>query len=138
MQKPVQNTFFYDGTCGFCNSTVLFLLDRTAPDRLSFCSLQSSHAETILRPFGIDPRAARSSYLYDGRTVHRDSSAILHALWLCGAPASLAAAALIVPRFLRDWIYDRVAANRHRLSRPGKVQCRLLTPAERQRFQHED
>jgi hypothetical protein len=62
------------------------------------------------------------------------SSAVLAAgRYLGGGWAVLAALGGVVPRVVRDALYDRFARNRHRISARSEA-CLLPTPEERARF----
>jgi predicted DCC family thiol-disulfide oxidoreductase YuxK len=62
------------------------------------------------------------------------SSAVLRVLkYLGGSWRALGAIGRVVPRFLRDSVYDLVAKHRHKLIR-GAPACVVPTPEERARF----
>ena len=67
-------------------------------------------------------------------TLLTKSSAVLRVLrYLGGVWRPLGVVAAIVPRALRDAVYDLVARHRHRLIRGGPA-CVVPTPEERNRF----
>lgn len=130
MQKSV---FFYDGECGFCNFTVLFLLKRTRASSLLFCSLQSEYAQTFFTERGYLIPDLTTAYLFSkGRFFHK-SSAIIRAIALAEGPIRNLEIFLAVPPFIRDGIYDMISSIRDNIQ-IGKSNCRLLTPLEKQRF----
>jgi predicted DCC family thiol-disulfide oxidoreductase YuxK len=61
---------------------------------------------------------------------YRKSTAVLKVVAGLGGSYSLAAIALLVPRFFRDYLYDLFAKRRKKIS----LACRLLTADERRRF----
>ena len=129
------NIFFYDGDCGFCDSTVLFLLDRVSPERLSFCSLHSNFAKSFFIKMGIRTIDISSSYLYDGQSVYNDSDAILKSLRLSYTSVKfLGYFFSLVPRFIRDYFYRLFAKNRYNISSITRKGCRLLNNEEQKRF----
>lgn len=73
------------------------------------------------------------SFVHDG-TVFTQSGAVLKAMVLAGGFwGGVAKVALLVPRFIRDAVYDFIAENRYRWF--GKRdECRMPTPEERERF----
>jgi predicted DCC family thiol-disulfide oxidoreductase YuxK len=130
----------YDGTCGFCAESVQFVLrhDRRR-QTLRFSSLQGpTAAEIRARHPELD---SVDSVIWfepaDGthpETLLTKSSAALRVLrYLGGVWRPLGALAAIVPRAIRDAIYDLVARHRHRLIRGGPA-CVVPTPEERNRF----
>ncbi|MCA1583821.1 MAG: DCC1-like thiol-disulfide oxidoreductase family protein, partial [Acidobacteria bacterium] len=74
-----------------------------------------------------------SVVLVVGGRAWRDSSAILEILRRLGGIWSLAYVGVIIPRALRDTLYQFVARRRYRWF--GRRQaCRIPTPQERKRF----
>jgi predicted DCC family thiol-disulfide oxidoreductase YuxK len=130
----------YDGTCGFCAESVQFVLRHDRRRRtLRFSSLQG--------PTALDIRARHPEldvvdsviWFEPGDNAHPEtlltkSSAVLRVLrYLGGVWRPLGVVAAIVPRALRDAVYDLVARHRHRLIRGGPA-CVVPTPEERNRF----
>ena len=131
---------FYDGTCGLCHRTVRFLLaeDRTG-DTFHYAPLDSEGFRSRV------PEANRSSLpdsvvvmQQDGTLLSRSTGVLYAACRLGGLWRVLATVALLVPRPLRDWTYDRIAAVRHRLfARPAEV-CPIVPPDLRVRFEADE
>ena len=128
----------YDGVCGLCNRLNQFLLKRDKHDRLRFASLQSNFAKELLRRHGRDPEDLDTVYLAldygtpSERVLNR-SDAILKALWLLGGPWKLTAAAGILPKFIRNPLYNLVATNRYRVFGRSET-CMLPRPEDRAKF----
>jgi predicted DCC family thiol-disulfide oxidoreductase YuxK len=71
--------------------------------------------------------------LWDRGRWYRRSDAALRAIVGLGGPWGLARPLFLVPRILRDTVYDFIARNRYRWF--GKREaCRMPSPAERDRF----
>jgi predicted DCC family thiol-disulfide oxidoreductase YuxK len=132
--KQERGIFLYDGECGFCNSTVIFLLDNTAADRLAFCALQTDYPYALCREHGVEHVDLSTAYFFDGAKIHMRSSAVLRAISLCNAPASFLAVGFFIPKFIRDYCYSVISRFRKHIPRLGKNACRLLTADERARF----
>ncbi|MCC0177963.1 DUF393 domain-containing protein [Waterburya agarophytonicola K14] len=128
-----QAIFFYDGECGFCNATVMFLLDRTSFNTLLFCKLQSEFARNFFIQHNYPQPDLTTAYLYHRDRLFQKSSAILKAVSLANKPVKYLQIFLAVPKFIRDSIYNLVSRLRQQI-KIGKKNCRLLTPQERQRF----
>ena len=138
--KDQSALLLFDGTCGFCAQSVQFVLrHERRRQTLRFASLQS-HAGTGVRErhpeldqvdsviwfeAGVDP--ANEIVLVRSAAVLR----VLH--YLGGIWSVLAWLGALVPRFIRDSLYDLVARNRQRLIRGG-LACLLPTPEQRARF----
>jgi predicted DCC family thiol-disulfide oxidoreductase YuxK len=128
----------YDGTCGFCAQSVQFVLQHEGANRtLRFASLQSPTGTEIRTRHpeleGVDsviwyePGATQDIVLVRSRAVLRTLR------YLGGIWSALGALGAIVPRVIRDHVYDFIARHRHKLVRGGDV-CVLPTPEQRSRF----
>ena len=110
-QHPV---VLFDGVCNLCNRCVRFVARRDPECRFRFASLQSDAGRRLLAAHGGDPGALDTMVLIEeGRCFTRSDAALRIARGLRGA-AKLLAAAAVIPRPIRDWLYDRVAARRYR------------------------
>ena len=126
---------FFDGGCGLCHLSVRVLLRLDRRGRLRFAPLGG---ERFFAALAARPQADLPDSLVlltpDGRLRVR-SSAVLESLRLVGPPwSALAALAALVPRRLRDALYDAVARARHRLFRPPAASCPRVPARLRQRF----
>lgn len=123
----------FDGTCGLCDRTVDALLRRDPGARFRYAALQSAAGGRILGMHGLPPTWTTSIVVIaDGRALVRSDAAIALAARLDGA-WRLAGALRLLPRPLRDAVYDGVAAVRYRVF-GRRAACRVPTPAERSRF----
>lgn len=123
----------FDGVCNFCNRSINFVMDRDRRGRFLFASSQSEAGSSLLRRFGVDPDSVQSVYLVEGDRIWSKSDAAVQIARRMPFPWSLGYAGVILPRFLRDWLYDGFARNRYRWF--GKAEsCRLPTEAERAKF----
>jgi predicted DCC family thiol-disulfide oxidoreductase YuxK len=128
----------FDGTCGLCDRTVHFVLARDRRARFRFAPLQGRYAHEVLRRHGKDPaRLDTFRILCDPGTpserVRSRSDAALFLAARLPFPWPLLIGLRLVPRFLRDAAYRRLARSRHRLF--GTVDaCRASSPGERDRF----
>ncbi|HKG14917.1 MAG TPA: DCC1-like thiol-disulfide oxidoreductase family protein [Pyrinomonadaceae bacterium] len=126
----------YDGVCGFCNKTVQMILDHDRRGTLRFAALQSDYGRAVVGRHreleGVDSvvfveRAA------GGERVYVRSEAALKVASYLGGPWKVFLCAYVVPRPLRDYLYDLFARNRYRVF--GKSEQCMLPPAEaRARF----
>lgn len=131
--SPTDVALFFDAECVVCSSWVHFVLkwDRTESIRIG--AVQSEVGRAALTYAGLDPDNVDTMLLIERGVPHARSSAFLHACHYFRFPMWLAQAGLIVPRFIRDFLYDRVAKNRYRLF--GKKDlCLIPAPEQRARF----
>ena len=135
MSNPI---LLYDGVCGLCNRLTQFLLKRDRKDRLRFASLQSEFAAAILTRHGKDDQDLDTVYVVKDygqltEVLLARSDAILYLLQQIGGVWSLTGVAKVVPRALRDRLYNMVARNRDKVL--GKHEtCMLAEPKHRRKF----
>ena len=135
MSNPI---ILYDGVCGLCNRLNQFLLKRDARDRFRFASLQSEFAKTVLQRHGADAEDLDTVYVVrnhaeTGENLLARSDAILYLLRELGGIWSLARVGRVLPRWLRDRIYNLVARNRYRVFGRSEV-CMMPDPRHRHKF----
>ena len=105
----------FDGVCNLCNGAVNFIIDRDPQFRFRFASLQSDAGQALLRAHGLHPGSMNTLVCIAGGRAHLKSGALIAIAGGLGGWWRLPAlAARALPRFLRDWCYDRVAGNRYR------------------------
>lgn len=121
----------YDGQCGLCAASVQYVLAHERAPVLRFAPLGGPTARRALAPHPA-AMAADSLVLLEGaRATVRSGAALRLARYLRWPRPLVARLAGLVPRPVRDWLYDRVAAHRHRLAGP---RCVLPPPEARARF----
>lgn len=106
-----EHLLLFDGTCNLCNGVVQFIIKRDDRQRFHFATLGSATARQLLG----DHAEHSDSFVYcrNGRVLQRSTAALHVARQLSGA-WPLAYALIVVPRFLRDAVYDLVARKRYR------------------------
>jgi len=121
---------FYDGTCGLCHGFVRFLIsEHREPDTLALAPLQSEAGAKLGDvPDSIVVRTA------DGRVLVRSTAALHLLLRVGGYWRVIGRLGLLVPRFLRDFAYDRIAKVRHRIFKRPEETCPILPPHLRKQF----
>ncbi|MBA3354676.1 MAG: DUF393 domain-containing protein [Pyrinomonadaceae bacterium] len=125
----------YDGVCGLCNGLNEFILKRDPSDRFQFASLQSEFAASLLKQYNINAVDLDTVYVFADYGQPRQrllarSDAILHVLGRIGGVWSFFRVAGVLPKRLRDPLYNLVARNRYRVF--GKYEVCLM-PEEKYR-----
>ena len=123
----------FDGVCNLCNGAVNFVIEADPDAYFRLGTLQSDAARPYLRAFGRDPEAMSTVVLIENGQLYTRSTAVLRVLRRLEAPWSLLWAFIVVPRPVRDWLYDRVAASRYDWF-GQRDECRVPTPDLRARF----
>lgn len=122
----------YDGECGFCNRSVMFIIRHDKRKIFLFTSLQSETAKELLKPYNVQPSLDSMMLLKNGKCFDRSDAALEITRSLSGA-WPLIYAFKIVPRFIRDAVYRWIAKHRYRWY--GKHDaCALPTPEMASRF----
>lgn len=133
--KPV---LLYDGVCGFCDRTVrtVLRLDRAA--RIRFAPLQGGFASSVLKRHpsldGVDSLVlVEPSDDAAIERVHVRTEAVLRVAYHLGGVWRTLALLRLVPRPLRDALYDAVARRRYQMF--GRFEtCPFPDPEVRSRF----
>ena len=108
--RPV---IFFDGECNLCNSAVQYVIRHDKKEQFLFAPLQSDAGRQVLQ---LMPGNIPDSFiLYHNGKIYIKSSAALQTAWLLGGWRTGLYAFIIVPRLLRDAVYNLVARNRYRL-----------------------
>lgn len=146
MKAEANPILLYDGVCGLCNRTVQFVLKRDPRSVFLFAALQSTVAQQILAGYDVNPSSLDTFYVVTGfdLTQPRDvrskgamlarSDALIFVLREVGGFWRWAGNLFgVLPRFLRDWMYNIVARRRYRIF--GEYDsCPLPSAENRKRF----
>ena len=123
----------FDGICNLCSGSVQFIIERDPAAYFKFASLQSDFGQQQLQKLGLDQKSLHSIILIeDDKFYQRSDAALKIARKLTGAWPALYAFN-ILPRFLRDSVYNLIARNRYRLF-GKKDACWIPTPELKSRF----
>ncbi len=123
----------FDGVCNLCNASVQFVLKRDTEGQFRFASLQSEAAQELLRQFPEAPAGINTVVLIENGQLYTKSDAALRAAKRLPGPWPLLYGFILLPRSLRNLVYDWIARNRYRWF--GKEdQCMLPRPEWKERF----
>lgn len=123
----------FDGVCNLCSSSVQFILKRDKKDQFLFGSLQGNYGQEVLKKYGMPQNEFNSFMLLEGKRLYTKSSGALRMLKHLGGAWILFYAFIIVPKFLRDAVYNFVATNRYRWF-GKKEECWLPKPEWKKKF----
>lgn len=123
----------FDGVCNLCDGGVNFLIGRDKHARIRFAAAQSVPGQELLKHFEMPiDEFDTMVYVEQGASYVKSTAALRVALQL-PFPWPMLGVGLVLPRFLRDWVYDRVAKNRFRMF-GIKDHCMVPTDDVRARF----
>ncbi len=127
------SVLLFDGVCNLCNTSVKWVLLRDKKGEFKFAAIQSEAGQSLLKSFGLENQPLESVILISGRQAYIKSDAAIKVASKLGGIWTIALVFRLVPRPVRDAIYDWVAKNRYRWF--GKQeQCLLPQPEWKDRF----
>jgi len=103
----------FDGDCSFCNFWVRFISKRDKNKLFTFHSLQSEVGVEIRKKHSIS-ESYDSIVLIENDKYYLKSTAALRIVKQLKLPWFLIYGFIIIPKFIRDWVYDLIAKNRHK------------------------
>lgn len=128
----------FDGVCNLCNGAVQFVIKRDPKKIFKFASLQSDVGQSLLKQFGLPYQGIHSNalqsfvYIQNGKCYIRSSAALHVARKLKGA-WKLLYIFMIVPKFIRDFVYNTIAKNRYKMF-GKKESCMIPSPDIKAQF----
>jgi predicted DCC family thiol-disulfide oxidoreductase YuxK len=115
-----------------CSRSVKFVLRKEKNQKILFSPLQSEFAKQKLKALHVNENTD-SMVLIENEKVYVRSSAALRSTRYMKGLWPLMMIFLIVPKFIRDGIYDYIAKNR--ITWFGAAEyCEMMTPELRKRF----
>ena len=122
----------FDGVCVFCSRWVRFVVARDAARRFRFVAIQSDTGRRLVARFGIDPEAPQTNaVIWNGEAWFKSDAALTVLGQLRGT--RLFAGLKVLPRALRDTLYDLIARNRYAIF--GRTEtCMVPSAEDRARF----
>ncbi len=129
-QHPI---LLFDGICNLCNSSVQWVIEHDPGAKFRFASLQSEAGQALLRQHQLPTDELNTVVLVDAGRAYTRSDVPLQIVGKLGGAWSLLTVFRIVPRPLRNAVYDWIARNRYRWF-GNKEACWLPTPDLKARF----
>ncbi|WP_428427855.1 thiol-disulfide oxidoreductase DCC family protein [Pararhizobium sp.] len=123
----------FDGECIFCSGWVNFVLRHDRQGRYRFITAQSPLGEALYRHYGLDSRNYETNILLDAGIAYLKSEGSFRMAAGLGFPWTLACVFRVIPRRIRDPLYEVVARNRYRIA-GRRNNCFVPTPEHRARF----
>lgn len=130
---PSGPIWLYDGVCVLCSGAVQYTLRHEREPAIRFVAIQSREGRALAQAHGIDPDDPESFLFIEGGKALAKSDGVLALMRHLRGPARLLLVGAVLPRAIRDWLYDRVARNRYRWF-GQKTACERPDPAQRHRF----
>ena len=129
-----QKIILFDGVCNLCNGSVIFILQREKYPVFQFASIQSEAGKELLEWCGLTRDFSQAIVLIDDGKIYLGSTAALKIGETLKFPWSfLSCMGFIVPKLIRDWVYNQIAVNRYQWFGKRDV-CMIPTEKLKARF----
>ncbi|MGV2965014.1 thiol-disulfide oxidoreductase DCC family protein [Paenibacillus sp. AGC30] len=122
-----------DGVCHFCQGLTKWIIKRDPEGKYHFASLQSDVAKELLAKGNLSTDSMDTFVLIENGKYYTRSTAALRLAKGLKYPYPLLYVFIIVPRFIRNAVYNWVARNRYRWFGKDEA-CMLPTPEIKDRF----
>ncbi len=123
----------FDGECSLCNASVNFIIARDDQKRFRFASLQSAIGRRLLEQHGLPSSELGTVVLVEGQQAFTQSTAALRIARRLRWPWPFLFTLIVIPRFVRDFLYALIARNRYRWF-GRSPSCQLPSPELREHF----
>jgi len=120
----------YDGVCGFCNTSIQFILKQTPNDKMRFVAFQSETGKRIRNTLNIHENLD-SIIVVENNEYFKKSKAIFRILNQIQSSWKHLRHLSFVPAIISDFFYDIIAKNRYRIQ---KNTCPIPSSEERKLF----
>ena len=123
----------FDGVCNFCNSAVNFTLKRNTKAEIRFAPMQSEAGQKLLQQYNLPADDMESFVFIENGVAYKQSTAALKVCRHLRGLWPICYVFMIVPKFIRDGIYNWIAKNRYKWFGVQQA-CMIPTPEVRARF----
>ena len=135
MNRNHSNIILFDGVCNLCNNIVNFIITRDRKGKFLFAPLQSREGQKLLKAHCLSTKDFDSFVFIKDGVYYLKSTAGLMVLKELGCPWNVFYGFIVIPRPVRDLLYDFIARIRYRIFGKRKT-CMVPNPAYKNRFLH--
>ena len=149
-QEKSHNIVAFDGVCNLCNSTINWIIDNDPKQQFRFIALQdiarlealgfdlkelqfTEQSSSVNSESQTDESQMQSVYLIEQGKLFDKSTAVLRICRQLSGLYPLLYLYILIPRPLRDLVYDFIAKNRYKWF-GRRAQCRVPSAALKNRF----
>jgi len=132
-RKPDKLIVLFDGVCNLCNRTVQVILKRDNKKKFQFASLQGKAGQELLKRHHLPDDVFNSFILLEDDKIYTRSAGALRVAKHLGGAWPLIYGLIIIPKFIRDAVYNLIAKNRYKWF-GRREECWVPTPELRERF----
>ena len=111
--KTLNPILLFDGDCKICNFWVQFIQKRKPRKKFEFTPLQSQKGKLLLEDYKINSSIDSIVFIWKNK-AHIKSGAAFQIIKQFGFFWQISLIFWLIPKPIRDWVYDLIAKNRHR------------------------
>ncbi len=108
-----KSTLLVDDQCVLCSKTMQFIINNGGEEKFDFLSIYSDEGKKLLTESGFPANYDQSIVLFENGKVYVKSGAVLRVLKRLKGAFPLLYGLKLVPRKIRDSIYDLISKHRH-------------------------
>jgi predicted DCC family thiol-disulfide oxidoreductase YuxK len=128
-----QHIVLFDGVCNLCNSGVQFIIKKDKRNLFKFAALQSDFGKELLEKYQINTKSLDTFVYVNKDKAYIKSTAALKIAKALKRGWQIFYIFIIIPAFIRNFIYDFIAKNRYRWF-GKKESCMIPTPELKTKF----
>lgn len=121
-QPPI---VIFDGDCAFCNKSVMLILKKDKTKSIEVCSNQSEKGKELINKYKITADINSTIIYIIADNVYYKSTAALTISKKLKGLYPLLFAFILVPKFIRDGVYDFIAKHRKKIIK-GEYSCEFV------------
>ena len=131
--SPPDQIVVFDGVCNLCSHSAQFIVRHDRQHAFKLATAQSAAGRALLIESGLDPEKLETFVLLKAGRAYMRSDAALEIARTLNPPWRTLRILRVIPRMLRDPLYDLIARNRYRWF-GKKDRCMMPTDDIRSRF----
>lgn len=134
--ETTKSIILFDSNCVLCNRWVQFILKNDKKEKFQIGALNHPKSKALFSEINYNGQVIDSIVLIENRKVIFKSQAVLRILKILGGVYSVSMILIIIPEFIRNFIYDFIAS--HRIKWFGHTDtCLVYKEINKNRFIHE-
>jgi predicted DCC family thiol-disulfide oxidoreductase YuxK len=103
----------FDGVCRLCNGWAKWMMKVDVKYQFKLASVQSEAGQALLAHLGYSTDRFDTMLVIIEKRVYEKGDAFFAIMKKLGFPYKLLLVCKIIPKSIRDWVYDRIALNRY-------------------------
>lgn len=133
MSNHEEYIILFDGVCNLCNSSINFIIKHDPKRIFRYAAMQSGTGRKLKAQFKIQNDDPDTVILVKNNEVYEKSDAVFKILSKLPGAFKMLYLFIFLPRFIRDFFYDLIAANRYKFF-GKKDTCMIPAPEIKELF----